>query len=817
MNDLRLALRQLRKHPGFTTVVVLTLALGIGASTTIFSLVKAVLLQPLPFREAQRLVSIWRQSASVRGKGQISYDEWAALSRTNEVFEGVAAYALPLAGFSFPVEVKGQQASVTGVQISDNLLPLLGIRPYLGRTFLPEDSPTVSPVAGTAIGWRAVMLGYGFWQRHFGGDPAVIGQIVRVSGYPAQVVGILGADFKFPACDRLAILVPFHHGFRIGEGRQTGKLEAVVRLKPDISATKAQAAMTALSRIFEREYPKTNAGIAYRVESYRNYLAGDRRPLLLALMGTTGFVLLIGWINITNLLLGRAAYHQKEVAIRAALGAGRGRLMRYSLTESLVLAVLGGGLGLFLAQWGVQVAHGLCASTELRLAAVPIDGAVLGFTAVVSLLSGAAFGALPAWRTTRVNLGDVLKDAGQNQGVVSRHQLSAILITGEVSLALVMLVGSGLLINNFVALTRVDLGFPPGKVFFVRYRGNAMGGQPTAATIAAGDRRLLDRVRALAGVERAATCWEIAVPLLPGFSPGGGLPEISLDDKGASEGKLRTGLVSVGTGYFQTLGIPLKRGRAFTDQDTESGPPVAVVSESLARAYLADRDPIGQRLRGAPLGPTPVTIIGVVGDVRPFGPKAVVEAAYACQVYRPQSQFYCSGTLVVRTKQNPASTITRVLREMESLGLNVLDTQTMTGLVARALAPERVATTSMSFFGLVALILAAVGIYGVVSYSVGQRTREIGIRMALGAHATDVIRLVLGQWTGPIALGIALGLLGAWGLTRLLSGLLLGVRPLDAFSFATAALGLALVALVACYLPARRAAGSDPLVALRQE
>jgi len=771
------------KNPGFTTVVVLTLGLGIGINTAIFSLVNAVLLRPLPYPEPERLVVVkkdWKPFWAPNGEIDDAFDskEVAAWQEFNGVFSQQTAYQTE------ETTLTGREAAelVHCGRVSASFCSMFGAAPRLGRGFLPEeDRPGGPPVA---------LLSYRLWQRRFGGATNILGQTITLYDKPWTIVGVLPATFQFT--EPLDVLVPL----ALDKGALGLLPHFIGRLKPGVSLEQARAG---LDVIYQRvRDPKAPGRVL--LTGLHEYVVGRVKLSLLIYLGAVGLVLLIACANIANLLLARGAARRKEMAIRAALGAGRFRLIRQLLTESVLLASMGGLVGLLLALWGGSLLAPLMADLP-KLQPARINGSVLAFTFLVAVSTGLVFGMVPALEGSRLSFAESLKEGTRSGGYGGRHQrrLSALLVVSEVTLASVLLLGAGLLLKSFIHLRGVDLGFRPNRILSLRVDLGKTK-YPDARSQVAYFEQVIQAIRELPGVEAVGA--DAALPL------GGIDLAISL---WRSDGKnpeiFHAGIVN--PEYFRVMGIPLKKGRGFTDQDREGKPKVALVNENFARGRFGLEEPLGKKVLEA-------TIVGVVGDVRQGGPAAPVGPLIYLSYLQSGSQ---SLSLAVRTRGDPLklaaavrSQILRIDKDQPIHSLASLDQK-----LADNLSPQRVNMQVSSALGFLALCLVAVGIYGVLAFSVAQRTHEIGVRMALGAQVGDVVWLVVCQGLTLTLAGVGAGLLAAFWLTRFLSSLLFGVTALDPFTFAAASVLLLLIALAACYLPARRAAKVDPMVALREE
>jgi putative ABC transport system permease protein len=811
--DLRYGLRLLAKSPGFTIVAVLTLALGIGANTAIFSVVNAVILRPLPFAAPDRLVAVWVTSLrSGATRGPSDYPDFADWRAQNHVFEHMAAFHTA----DFTLTGTDEPAHVFGAVVSADLFPLLGEQAKLGRTFRPEEDEKITD------GARPVILSHGLWERRFGSDPNVLGRAISLDSQPYAVVGVMPAGFQYPIqAKAIELWAPMTLDSITTDGSQpltaqrgAHYLGVIARLKPGVSLAQAQAELAALAGALQQQFPDTNKYHNATAQPELDRLVGDVRPALLVLFGAVGCVLLIACVNVANLLLARATTRQKEIAVRTALGAGRGRVLRQLLTESLLLALSGGALGLLLATWGTELLLALSPENIPRLADVHVDGRVLAFTALAALLTGVIFGLLPGLHATRPDLVESLKESGRGTtDGLRRNRLRSALVVAEVALALVPLVGAGLLIRSFLLLQRVNPGLDPHNVLTVNL--GLPDARYTTSQQAAFFAQLLPRLRALPGVRSASGVYPL--PL------SNDQIQVTFEIDGRAFAKSEepaTNYQAAAPDYFKTLRIPLLAGRDFTVADDEKAPPVIIVNESFAKQFFPHENALGKRIKPG-LSTTPGAevmreIVGVVGDVKHRG----LNVPSGPQVYEPEAQMpFDQLTLVLRTDGDPRGLIGAVRDEARLLDkdLPVFDVKTLEEYLSVSVAQPRFNTLLLAVFAGVALILAAVGLYGVMSYSVAQRTHEMGIRIALGAQQRDVVRLIAGQAFRLTLIGLAFGLASAWTATRWLSGLLFGVPPTDPLTFAVVAVLLCFVALAACYVPARRAMQVDPIIALRYE
>ncbi len=809
-SDLRYALRLVRKTPGFSAVAVLTLALGIGANTAIFSVVDAVLLRPLPFADGERLVSLFHsypkmdlEFASVSPPGFVDYRDHTKSFAAMAAHTGSRAPAA-LTGQGEPRRIRGEMASA-------EFFKTLGVEPALGRGFLPEDE---KPGQDTVV-----VLSHGLWRQLFGADRGALGRKLTLDGRDYQIVGVAPQGFRYPGETDLWVPLGFKPEQLVDEERGHEYLNVVARLAPGASLASAQAEMATVSAgIRDRARAITtfldNAGWHVRVQSLRESLTGEVRPALLLLLGAVGAVLLIACVNVANLLLARAAVRGREMALRTALGAGRGRMIRQLLAESVVLALLGGGLGLLLAAWGVQ---GLAAARPSQIPVdlpIGLDLRVLAFTAGLSLLTGLLFGLLPALRTSRPDLQAALQQGGRGDSG-ARSRLRGALVVAEVALALILLVGAGLLLQSFARRAGVDPGFrTDGLLTFRLSLPTAEYQEPER--VEAFYRQLTERLGALPGVRAAgavstlplsgdmstASYYFESLPVQPGESGPHGAPRI------------------VTPGYFGAVEVPLRKGRLFTPGDRADAPPVAIIDEAVARTFFPGRNPLGERLRfgfeGDETAPHWRTIVGIVGHVQEVIPGEDGKSQiYLPHAQKPERYLY----LALAADGDPlalAGPARDAVRALDAK-LPVDEVRTMDERLARSVAQPRLSAVLLGLFAGLAALLAAVGLYGVMAYSVAQRTREIGVRLAIGASRSQVLRMVVGQGAALTAIGLVLGLAGALAAGRLVAGLLFEVQPSDPATLAGVTLLLAGAALLASYVPARRAARLDPQVALRGE
>ncbi|MEP7339026.1 MAG: ABC transporter permease [Acidobacteriota bacterium] len=797
--DVRYAWRTLRKQPGFALVAILTLALAIGANTAIFSVVNALLFRPLPFREPGRLVWIANTGSTGLSGATTKVGNYLDWRSSNKSFEDLGAYFAFFDYGSYNLIGIGEPERLIGVGVSQNFFDLLGVAPIQGRGFTEEECKW--------NGSPAAILNNGFWQRRFGGDPGIVGRTVTLNDKPTTVVGVMPPTFDFASVfspgSRIDILTPFP---LTQETDRWGNTLAVIgRLKPGVSVEQAQTEFDLLNQQMKQAHPERWTWGA-KMTSLQEQISGRFRRAFLVLLGAVGCVLLIACTNLSNLLLARAASRRKEMAVRIALGANKARLVRQMLTESVLLACCGAAIGLPLAFAGTRMLASSRAFSIPLLQTVTIDGTALGFTVIVALVTGLLFGIAPALQMSGMDVHEDLKDAsrGTSEGK-GRAWVRSALVVSEVALACVLLVGAGLLIRSFKHLLEVDLGFRPEQA--ATWRIETAGKFSTPAQLTSFYERLIQAVEAVPGVESAG---------LTDSLPLGRNRTWGVRAKGETYPNGQNPLAFprlIDAGYIKTMRIPLRAGREFTTHDTADSEKVMVINETMARRLWPGRDAVGQI---ALQGNTEWRIVGVVSNVR----HSALDQEAGLEMYIPLTQNgNGSVELVVRTKQTTEALAPGVRAALKQIDPNLPNAEykTLGQLVDQAASPKRFVTILLGGFSLLALILAALGIYGVISYSAAQRTHEIGIRMALGAQARDVLRLVIGQGMVPVMIGMAVGLAAALILTRLMASLLFGVSATDPATFAVIALLLGGVALLACWIPARRAAKVDPMIALRYE
>jgi putative ABC transport system permease protein len=799
--DLRYGARILMKNYGFTLISVLTLALGIGANTAIFSVVHALLLRPLPYHEPDRLALLTNKTSRARRSG-ISYPNYADWRERARSFEGMAAVrreTFNLTGVDIPAQLRGRM-------VNWNFFRLLGAQPQLGRMFVEEDDRY-----GAA---RTVIISHGMWRERFGGETSVIGRKLTLSGELYEVIGVLPPDFEYLAPVDLYTPIELELKPRTGmtdRGTSMGGMNAIARLKPGVTLAQANIEMAALAAQVEREHPAINAGRSAQAEPPQDVMTEGVRQTLWALLGAVGFILLIACVNVANLTLVRAAERQKEMALRLALGARPGRIVRQLLTESLLIALSGGAAGVLLGGWMLDGLLALAPGNIPLLHRAGLNNTVLLFTLGVSVLTSLLCGSLPALHASRADLQSALKEGGRSS-VGGRDLTRKTLLAAEIGLALVLLVGAGLLVRSMARALGVELGFNPDRLLTSQLMPPNVNYD--AARLRVFFDECLSRVSALPGVESAAITHALPID----GSQWNTL--VHAADKPAPQpGEFpNTEFTPISANYFEAMGIRLLRGRWFNSADTANAQTVAVINETLARRIWPGEDPLGKRLRtGRPEMRSPwLEVVGVVADVKSYG----VESATPLQTYVPIAQSPPTNFwLVARTTGEPLQAAAGVERAIHSIDkdLPVSSVRPMDQLLGNSLAARRLTLVLMGSFAALALLLAAIGVYGVVSYSVRRRIHEIGVRMALGAQRRDVLKLILAQGARVALIGVAIGLGGALALTRWMETLLFETRPNDPLTFTVTAAALALVALFACYLPARRATKVDPMIALRRE
>ncbi|MBV9618182.1 MAG: ABC transporter permease [Verrucomicrobia bacterium] len=817
MNDTRFALRMLAKAPGFTIVAVFTLALGIGANTAIFSVVNALLLKPLPFPEPQQLVAFGMTNTREKGQtslGSLSYPDFFDFRTQNHTLTSIAAYR------DQGITLTSEQGaiSVHGIKTSAELFDVLGIKPVIGRTFSRDDEQ-----AGGGPGGFKVILTDAFWRQHFGGDPNVIGRTIELDRQLHTVIGVMPPRFQYPIqSDRVEIYLTIAGDAANPDGtkpatqeRGMHSLQAIARLKTNVTIEQAQAELSAIAANLEKQYPDTNSFFGVRFKPLREELVGDVRAALYILFGAVVCVLLIANANVANLLLARASVRGKEIALRGAVGANRARIIRQLLTESVILAGLGGLGGLIVAQWGTEGLIRIVPQDIPRIAEIKLDGVVLAFTFLVSVTTGLIFGLVPAWQASQVDLNSSLK-SGTRIGVGEhKARLRNGLIMGEVALALVLLICAGLLIQTFSKLGNVQPGFRTERLLTASIQ-LPRSSYPKNENVIAFYDQFLERVRTIAGVQSASVI--LPLPL----TRGNLVTDFDIEEHPLPEGQRPGANVRmIGTDYFQTMGIPVLQGRVFDQNEQLNSPPVVIVNQRFVDKFFPGQNVIGKRIKPGfaadDNGEKMREIIGVVGNVKHQSLKNVDSPEmYLSQTQMPPHIM----SIVIRTKvSDPATVTSSIRRELAAIdpAIPLTSVRVFDEYISRSLAQPRFNAFLLSIFAGSALLLTAIGIYGVMAYSVAQRTNEIGIRMALGAAQSNIFKLVIGQAMTVVGISIVIGLVGAFAAARLLNSLLFGISAWDPLTFSAIVILISLVAFLAAWLPARRASNVDPIVALRTD
>jgi len=796
--DSRYALRTLARNPGFTCVSVLALALGIGANSAIFTVVNSVLLQPLRFQKPEQLVVV--RERNLKGgfpQFSLSPGNYLDFRDHNHSFSGIAAFGRQ----GFNLSGSAEPERLQGARVAQNFFDVLGRKPVLGRTFTAEEGQLGSN--------HVIILSYGLWQRHFAGRGDVLGQTLKLNDELYTVAGVMPSDFDFPS--RVQVWTPLAMNLENWQQRGGHYLGGLGRLKEGSSLASAQADLNAIAALAEQHFPDSNAGWDTTLMSLQESMVGRIRPAMLTLAASVGFVLLIACVNLANLLLSRSSARRREFGIRSSLGAGQTRIIRQLLTESVILAFLGALAGLALAWTGTRLLVNLSPTILPRASEIAIDGRALGFTALIAILTGILFGLAPAIALSKTDLASALREGGRGNALgFRRNRLRSALVVGEVALALVLLSGAGLLMRSFYQLQSIDPGFDSRSV--LTFRTNLPGAKyKTDEQQAAFYTRALDQIRSLPGVSVAG-----AAQIFPLAGDDYILSFVQIGKPPVAVGNQPSAAYYVATpGYFSALRIPLKRGRDFNEHDDAAAPPVAIISEGMARGFYPNEDPLGQRIQVGN-GSKPAEIVGIAGDVR----DQALETAGRATVYEPAAQVpFQTMYFAVRTQNEPETLISGVRSAIRALDaeLPIDAIGTVDALVATSLSQRRFAMLLMAIFAGLALVLAMVGIYGVISYAVTQATQEIGIRMALGAQRSAVLRMVAGYAGVLVVSGLAIGIAAALAIGRLIASQLFEVKPTDPTTYAAVAITLLATGLLSCAIPAFRATRVDPLVALRNE
>jgi predicted permease len=800
LQDLRFGFRSLVKNPGFAVVAIITLSLGIGANTAIFSVVNGVLLRPLPYSEPDRLMMAYiSRGQSPTGKAPLCQADFLDWKSQNQAFESIAAYSTNR--FNFSGEESPEQ--VPGALVTADFFNTLGVQPAVGRAFLPDEDK--------AGGGQTLVISDGFWRRHFGANPGILDHQITLNSKAYTIIGIMPAGFSFPDKD-----IELWVAERLAPTRRGPYyMRGLARLRPDVTIEQAKAEMSVIAARVQEQTNSQDKDVTWTATSLTDATVGDIRTTLWLLAGAVLFVLLIASANVANLLLARATGREKEMSIRLALGASRARLLRQLLTESLLLAMCGGTIGLLLAVWGIDLLLAISPADIPRLQEVNIDGRVLGFTLLVATLSGLIFGLAPALQSSRLNLNTSLKEGGRNNTEsAGKRRMRNTLIVAEIALSLMLLVGAGLMMKSFIKLQSVSPGFKPEQILTMNL-SLPRAKYDNSEKVISFYQQLINQVKTVPGVEAAG----VTISLPPN--------KLTISDNFTIEGKpVAQGssepivpIIFSSPDYFNVLGVPLIDGRFFNDADKANSPSVVIINQTFAERYFPNENPVGKRLkagRGEKNTNPWMEIVGVVGDIKYTGLDAKPEPAY----YLPIAQVGWRDTyLAVRTSSNPITLAPALRQEIRALDkdLPVTNITTMEQLLAESVAQPRFRTLLLGIFAVVALILASVGIYGVISYTVTRRTNEIGIRMALGAQTSEILKLVIRQGMTLAVVGVGIGIAASLALTQVLEKLLYEVSVTDSATFAGVAGLLSLVALLACYIPARRATKVDPMIALRYE
>ena len=806
--DLRYSVRMLGKSPGFTAVAIISIALGIAANTTVVSVINAVLLKSVPYKDPDSLVLVWgdsRTEASLRKRSQVSATDVADMRSQSSVFEDVTTYTGWYPIMSGDIEAE----RVPAIQVGDGFFNIMKGKPLLGRVFTPEEQEDGKDFV--------IVLSHGLWQRRFGSDPTIVGKNVYLNSRPYNVVGVMDADFRpLPS----SLVAPEGQFYRpVAEKydnaeRSSRHLRAIARLKPGVTVEQARAEVNLIAQRLEEQYPESNKNQGAHVVSITDEIVGGIRPTLLMVFGAVIFVLLVACANVANLLLARSTVRHKEITIRTAIGAARGQLIRQLLTESLVLAFLGGAVGLLLAFWGTELVATAGSKINPMFQSIRVDLRVLGFTLGISSITGLIFGLAPALQISKPNLVESLKEGGRGSGPgSSRNRLRSVLVVSEIAMTLVLLVCAGLLIRTVMRLRNVETGFNAQNVLTMTI-GLPAAKYPKPEDYVVFNKQITERIATLPGVKGVGTT--SVMPLSDNFDGRG----LVVEDQPKPRGEeISVDLYVTTPGYLRAMEIPTLKGRAISEEDTADSPKIALINKTMAAQLWPNQDPLGKRIRfpGSEKNPQPWrTVVGVVSDVTQYA----LDKKPPMQIYLPHAQFPTSfNAIVVKVEGEPTAMVNQIRGEILAVDKDqaVFNVTTLEQLMSESILIRRFFMLLLLVFAGLALILAAVGIYGVMSYVASQRTHEIGIRMALGAQASDVLKLLIGSGMALALIGVVAGLASAFAVTRLMSGLLFGVSATDAMTFVTVSTILIAVALLACYIPARRATKVDPLVALRYE
>jgi predicted permease len=801
--DIRYAIRSLIRYPAFTAIAVVTLALGIGANTAIFSVVNALLLRPLPFTEPYNLMQVWEVSLKQNQRHDVAYPNFADWRDQNQSFQQIAAYS----DRKFNLNDEAEPERIQGIMASPAFFPMLGIKPILGRVFLSEEDYPHRVFS--------VVISERLWRRRFNSDGQVVGRTISLNYENFTIIGVVKNIVDVPRVpDDTELWIPISHssGF---DNRRGHYLSVLARLKPGVTCEQAQVDLNRIAGTLTEEHPDSNTDLGVRVIPLQDQIVGDFKLALQVLLSAVVFVLLIASANVANMMLARAARRQKEIAIRTALGAGRFRLVRQLLTESLLLSLLGGAVGLLLAWWGVYLLVAFGPSDLPRLKEITVDARVLGFTLAIAMLTGVVFGIVPALKASFPDINEALKESGRNAAASAAHRrLRSLLVVSEIALSLLLLVGAGLLMKSFHKLQAVDPGFNPQNLLTVQVGLRGPRYQEDAAVITFYD-QLVEKLKASPEVQSIAIRSYLPVAVNEDYA------YLSFIVEGQPPDPANRPIAyynAVSPDLFHTMQIPMLKGRAFDAHDVVKAQNVIIINETLERRYFPGTNPIGKRMTLNDENPKAedwATIVGVVKDTK----QRELSSEPAAEMYLPFAQSpHRSMVLMIRTT-NAEGAVSAVRRDVQALDPNlpIYGVRTMENVISESIAAARFRTSLVAIFAAVALVLAMIGIYGVMSYAVTQRTQEIGIRMALGARVTDVLKLVVKNGMSLATIGAVIGLGGTFAVTRLMTSLLFGVSPTDAVTLSLVTVGLMIVALLACYIPARRAAKIDPLAALRYE
>jgi putative ABC transport system permease protein len=799
LQDIRYGIRMLARNPGFAIVAIVTLGLGIGANTAVFSVINSVLLRPLPLPDSRRIAVVFRKNVHAERSWAVAYPDLQDWQRQSQVFDAISAFAPG----SVNLTGRDQPTRVRGGFVSANFFRVVGVQPSLGRGFQSGDDE-----AGAA---RVIVINYSLWQGLLGGDAHVLGKPLTLNGEVFTIVGVMPQGFRFPI-DYVDTWIPVRYDPHFSRERSVESTGAIGRIKPGASREQAQTEMNTITRRLAQQFPDTNALRGAEVVSVQDVVTEDVRPAVLVLSAAVAFVLLIACANVASLFLARASGRHREMALRATLGAGPGRLIRQMITETLLLWLAGAALGLAIGRWALDALARIRPSDSWAQFPRELDAPVLAFTLAITIFTGLIFGLIPAFRFSSPSLVGALKEGNRAAGrSVAASRTGRGLVVSQVALALILLFGAGLTMKSLARLTGVNPGFNPNNLLSLEYR-LPRNKYPEKAQQWNFHRQVVERASALPGVVSAAE-----VLGLPISGNGGDTPVVFLDRPTPAPAEIpRAQINACDPHYIRTMEIPLLHGRGFSDEDTPDSPKVVVVNQTMVNKFWNGVDPIGKAIRLPEEGNVTATVVGVVGDVKQYN----LDDATIAQIYVPQAQSpNLFATLIVRTQSDPMALSSALRSAVWAVDKDqpVWKIRSEQSLLDISVGPQRFLMVMMGVFSALSLVLAAIGIYGVISYSTSQRIQEIGVRVALGAQKRDILRLVFGEGLWIAACGVGIGAVGAFGLTRFLSSQLYGVSASDPATFAGVAVLLAAVALVACYVPARRAMRVDPIVALHYE